>query len=296
MRGLKGILVLQQNGLTLQSIEIDASGYCTFTDNGYKVQSLGGFMHRLLMPIFQSTQTKRFGKTSLLEYLKLFLKEKLEGFLDIRNQFYSATLYVDSKYLNPNDNDPINFEQQKEIFQEEFIKAFWKIVSTEINGEKNLQQKRFKKALKNFKKCPTPISKVVNKPGRYIKGIGLTEGKGPEDQKNNISTLSTILYHMKKHAEEISQLPDVILADFTDALEKITTICQKNPQHITDEEVEEIQDLAAEYYGLLVINEQEKLNETVCKIYDEEKDEDIKTKLGKILFVHLDRLSKLPIP
>ncbi len=297
VRGLKGNLVLQKNGTTLQSIEIDASGYCTFTNNGYKVQSLGGSIHPLLMPIFQSTTDQEIRKNLFLRVLKAIPQRKIRRVSqDIRNKFYSATLYADSRYLNSNDNDPKDFEKQKEIFQEEFIKAFWKIVSTEINEEKNLQQKRFKQALKNFKRCPTPISKIVKKPGKYIKGIGSTEGRGPEDQKNNISTLSTILIHMKRHAEEIGQLPDVILADFTDALAKITAILQKNTQDITQEEVKEIQDLAAEYYGLLVINEQEKLNETVLKIYNEEKNDGIKAKLGEILFVHLDRLSKLPNP
>ncbi len=96
----------------------------------------------------------------------------------------------------------------------------------------------------------------------------------------------------EQHAEKISKLPDVILADFTDALEKITEFLNKNPQKIT----KEIDDLANKYYGLLVINEQEKLNETVQKIYNETKDEGIKTKLGELLFIHLDHLSKLPNP
>ena len=61
---------------------------------------------------------------------------------------------------------------------------------------------------------------------------------------------------MQKYAEEISQLPDINLEDFTAALEKVINLY--NSRTVTKEQIEEVRDIATKYYNFLIIKERKR--------------------------------------
>ncbi len=131
--------------------------------------------------------------------------------------------------------------------------------------------------------------------------IKKTEAERAEQQENfntalenlnNCETVNPTIRTIKTYAVEISKTPDICLIDFTAAIEKMTLYAQ-GQSTITGNE---INDLATEYYTLLMLYEMDRISETIYKIFRGEKDKDIKSKLGHILFAQIDKMSKTSHP
>ncbi len=111
------------------------------------------------------------------------------------------------------------------------------------------------------------------------------------EELKGCETNNPTIQAMQRYAQAISETPDVILPDFTDAIEKMVSFARGESAIST-----EVHSLATKYYSLLMLSEMDQIGETIYKFSSEEKDPNVKYQLGNILFLQIDKIANASNP